>query len=269
MAIPNAVLVTDLLPVELPPALTVTLSPPTKDCKVFRTPSSHCASQPSGSGSGGGKKVNPVKVSVPESEINAILQILILSFIAPAAVVRLNIESSVILSGLPLAVPPFSKFKAILDSGNATIICSIMFAIWFMQAHPTPEPGSPGGPLGPVAPVAPLGPVAPVAPLGPVAPVAPLGPVAPVAPLGPVAPVAPLGPVAPVAPLGPVAPVAPLGPVAPVAPLGPVAPVAPVKPLGPIGPIGPRGPLGPGGPGHGQGQGQQLQPHLSKLTSHP
>jgi hypothetical protein len=102
IAIPNAVDVTVSFPVVLPPARTVTfVSVPTKDCSVALTPASHSASQPVGSGLGGGKKVNPVKVLPAGNLINAILQMLIRSEIAPEELAKLNIVSFVMPPALP------------------------------------------------------------------------------------------------------------------------------------------------------------------------
>lgn len=144
IAIPNAVDVTVLFPVEPPPARTVTLVVvPTKDCRVVLTPASHSASQPVGSGSGGPTKVNPVKLSLPVSVIKAILQILIRSDIAPEEFARLKIVLLVILNGLPLTEPPLSKLTVMFELGYRAMICSMMFSIWAIHAHPTSGPGSP------------------------------------------------------------------------------------------------------------------------------
>ena len=124
IAIPNAVDVTVLLPVEPPPALTVTFVPlPTKDCSVALTPASHSASQPVGNGLGGGRNVNPVKVAFPVNEINAILQMLIRSEIAPEELSKLNMVLFVMLPGLPLTEPPLSRLTVMFKVGNAVIIC--------------------------------------------------------------------------------------------------------------------------------------------------
>ena len=67
---PNAVEVTVTFPVETLPALTTTfLLVQTNDCRVALTPASHSASQPVGNGSGGSKKLNPVKLALPVNVI--------------------------------------------------------------------------------------------------------------------------------------------------------------------------------------------------------
>ena len=130
IAIPYAVEVTVLIPVAPPPARTFTRVPvPTKACRVALTPASHSASHPVGSGTGGGKNVKPVKVSVPVSVINAILQILMRSVIIPAGFTKFKIVSSVITNGLPVAEPPLSKLTVICEDGYVVIICSKIFLI--------------------------------------------------------------------------------------------------------------------------------------------
>jgi hypothetical protein len=140
IAIPNAVEVTVSLPVEPPPARTVTgVSVTISEFRVFLAPASHSASHPVGSGSGAGKKVKSVKASRPVSVINAILQILILSEIAPAPLSKLKIVPSVIDKGLPLTLPPFSRLTVIFEVGNVVISCSIIFFICATHAQLTEE----------------------------------------------------------------------------------------------------------------------------------
>ena len=130
IAAPNAVLVTVSFPVELPPARTVTVvEVPTNDCSVALTPASHSASQPVGSGLGGGRKVNPVKLLLPVNVTKAILQILIRSDIVPDPFAKLKTVLLVILKGLPLTEPPLSKLTVKFDVGYLVIICCIIFFI--------------------------------------------------------------------------------------------------------------------------------------------